>query len=108
MEEKRIADFRENQRVDLLNRMEDKKQKIETAKKLNEFADQELMKNIPVKIDAFEKNMNQHSMNRLFESEKKIKKLNDRNNYCKERYEQETQKRLDDHNQAYNDYEKYE
>ena len=78
--------------------MEDKKQKIETAKKLNEFADQELMKNIPVKIDAFENKMNQHSMNRLFESEKKIKKLNDRNTYCKERFDMETQKRLDDHN----------
>lgn len=98
VEAKRIADFRENQRVDLMNKMEDKKQKIETAKRQNAFADNELMDAIPTRIDHFDSKMNQHSANRLLESEKKVKKLNDRNQYCKERYDQETQKRADDHN----------
>ena len=81
-----------------MNKMEDRKQKIETAKRLNAFADNELMEAIPTRIDNFDSKMNQHSANRLLESEKKVKKLSDRNQYCKERYDQETQKRADDHN----------
>lgn len=84
--------------MDLMTKMEDKKQKIETAKKLNAFADNEFMEHIPIKMDQFESKMNQHSMNRLLESERKVKKLNDRNQYCKERFDMETQKRVDDHN----------
>ena len=87
VEAKRIADFRKNQQLDLMNRMEDKKQKIESAKKLNAFADHEFMEHIPVKMDQFDSKMNQHSMNRLHESERKVKKLFDRNQYCKERFD---------------------
>lgn len=73
-----------------MHKMEDKKQKIETAKKFNEFADIEFMEYMPTRIDRFENKMNQHSTNRLLESERKVKKLNDRNQYCKDKFDQET------------------